>query len=89
MEAQIDFFPRTLNIRRFQLMETDSFFVLLGTDKTLRQQQVLTILKFDDTKQNYTLKDILIEDKHTYKENEFDNYLYELKARFSPVSPRI
>jgi len=36
MEAQIDFFPKTLNIRRFQLMEMDNIFVLIGTDKTLR-----------------------------------------------------
>lgn len=89
MEAQVDFFPKTLNIRRFLLMDTDNFFVLVGTDKTLRQQQVLTILKFDDTKQNYSLKDILIEDKRTYKEEEFANYLYELKARFNPVTPRV
>jgi len=48
MEAQVDLYPKTLNIRRFQLLETDNFFVLLGTDKTLRYAHVLTVLKFDD-----------------------------------------
>jgi hypothetical protein len=37
MEAQVDFFPKTLNIRRFLLMDAGNFFVLVGTDKTLRQ----------------------------------------------------
>lgn len=50
---------------------------------------MLTILKFDDDKQNYSLKDILIEDKRTYNEEEFANYIYELKARFNPVSTSI
>lgn len=50
---------------------------------------MLTILRFDDSKQNYTLKDILIEDKKTYTGEEFDNYLYELKARFNPVTPKV
>ena len=61
------------------MMETNDFFVVIGTDKTLRQQQVLQILKKNDTHKNYTLKDILIEDKNTHDSESCKNFLLELK----------
>ena len=66
METEVNFFPRTLNLRRFVLRETPNFFLLMGTDKTLQNQHVITILKRDDSQRNYELKDIVLEDKKTY-----------------------
>jgi hypothetical protein len=89
METKLNFMPKTQNIRRFTMMETNDFFVIIGTDKTLRQQQVLQILKRNDTQKNYTLKDILVEDKKTYDQETCRHFLLELKARFSPVTMKV
>lgn len=89
METQLNFLPKTLNIRKLFLQESDSFFFLTGTDKCNRQQQILTIIKYDDTRRNYSLKDILIEDKHTFEGEAFDDHIAEMNARFSPLTPRI
>jgi hypothetical protein len=46
----------------------------------------LTIIKYDDTRRNYSLKDILIEDKHTFEGAAFDDHVSEMQARFSPLT---
>jgi hypothetical protein len=50
---------------------------------------MLTIIKYDDTRRNYGLKDILIEEKHTFDQKSFDEHVQEIRARFSPVTNRI
>ena len=50
---------------------------------------MLTILKYDDTRRNYSLKDILVEEKHTFTAAEFDDHHAEIKARFSPLTTRV
>ena len=90
METKVDFLPKTMNIRRFVLQESEDFFFLLGTDKCLQRYQILTIIKYDDTRRNYSLKDILIEDRHTFDSAEaFDEHMYEIRSRFSPVTIRV
>ena len=37
METKVDFLPKTMNIRRFVLQESEDFFFLLGTDKCLQR----------------------------------------------------
>jgi hypothetical protein len=51
--------------------EDSNCFFLTGSDKCFKNIYELIIKKFDDTKQDYTLKDILIENKQ-----EFDSYTY-------------
>lgn len=62
-----------MNIRRFVLHEAEDSkcFLLTGTDKCYKNFYELIIRKFDDTKQDYTLKDILVE-----KKQEFDSYTF-------------
>ncbi len=62
-----------MNIRRFMLHEAEDSkcFFLTGSDKCFKNVYELIIRKFDDTKQDYTLKDILIENKQ-----EFDSYTF-------------
>ena len=62
-----------MNIRRFVLYEAEdsNCFFLTGSDKCFKNIYELIVKKFDDTKQDYTLKDILIENKQ-----EFDSYTY-------------
>ena len=48
MDTEVNFFPRTFNISKIQLKSTDKFFVLIGTDKALRRQHVIKILKKRD-----------------------------------------
>lgn len=37
MDTEINFYPRTFNLRKITLRETQKFFVLIGTDKALRR----------------------------------------------------
>ena len=37
MDTRVDFYPRTLNMRKFVLRETSKFYILMGTDKALRR----------------------------------------------------
>lgn len=46
-------------------------------------------MKFDDTRRNYSLKDIIAEDRHTFDEEAFDEHMHEIRARFSPLTTRI
>ena len=89
MAESISFFPKTLNIRRYNLRETSNFFLLFGSDKTRRKAQVLTILKKEDNQKNYNLKDIIIEDTRTYDNESYKQYMTELNSRFSPVTMKI
>lgn len=50
---------------------------------------MLTIIKYDDTRRNYSLKDILIEEKFTFEGEAFDDHIAEIKARFSPLTTRV
>jgi len=60
-----------MNIRRFVLHEAEdsNCFFLTGSDKYFKNIYELIIKIFDDTKQDFSLKDILIENKQ-----EFDSY---------------
>ena len=72
MDTKVNFFPRTLNLRKINLRETDKFFVLTGTDKALRKQHVIKILKKRDTQRDeYELSDIIKEDYRTYDQSSF------------------
>lgn len=86
METKFNFLPKTFNIRKLFLQESEGFFFLFGTDKCNKKQQILTIIKYDDTRRNYSLKDILIEDKHTFEGETFDDHIAEMHARFSPLT---
>ena len=67
MDTEVDFYPKTLNLRKFVLRETEKFFVLMGTDKALRKQSIITIVKKDDNQvEKYELEDIIIEDMKAY-----------------------
>ena len=76
-------------MRKFVLRETSKFFILMGTDKALRRQQVITILKKDDSLGGYELSDILLEDLNSYDSESFEDYLLKLKAKYSPVTTRV
>lgn len=89
METRLDFLPKTLNIRHFTLDESEDFFFLTGTDKCQQRFQLLTLIKCDDTRRNYSLKDIVLEDKHTFTKNEFDLHWREVKQRFQPLTRKV
>jgi hypothetical protein len=75
-------------MRRFLLHETESCFFLTGIDKCYRTCYSLVLQKVDDTKTDYSLKDILKEDKSEYSQEDyttkvmpkrkkmFDNYTF-------------
>ena len=48
-------------------------FILTGTDKCYRKVYELIIKKCDDTKQNYSLKDILVENRQEYTGKSYAN----------------
>ena len=89
METKISFMPRTRNMRLFVLRETAKFYVLIGTDKTLKRQHVIRLLKRDDMSQDYELGDIIVEDKLSYDAESFDEYLLEPMARYAPVTTKV
>ena len=91
MESTLNFYPKTLNMRRFVLRETSDFFILIGTDKTFRRQQILKINKKNDTDmaKDYNLADIIEENRNTYDEESFEDFLLYLKGRYSPVTTRV
>ena len=37
MDTEVNFAPRTFNLHKITLRETEKFFVLIGTDKALRR----------------------------------------------------
>ena len=76
-------------MRKFVLRETQKFFILIGTDKALRRQHVITILKKQDTEREYNLSDILLEDLNSYDSESFADYLLKLKAKYSPVTTKV
>jgi hypothetical protein len=68
--------PRTLNMRRFRLEEHENFFFLTGADKCIRRFSVLTIKKYADSqKENYSLKDILVENRTEFDSTNFEDYV--------------
>ena len=81
METKLNFLPRTLNIRQFKVEHTDDFFFVTGTDKCFRRFYVLTIRKVEDTKQGYSLKDILIENRREYDNSSYMEHLQSRKDR--------
>jgi hypothetical protein len=89
METKLSFLPKTRNMRLFALRETSKFYVLIATDKMLQLQHVIKILKRDDMQQDYELGDIVQEDKRTYDEDSFNEYLLELNAKYSPVTTKV
>lgn len=50
---------------------------------------MLTIVKSDDTRRNYSLRDILVEDLRTYDREAFDRELADLQVCFSPLRTRV
>jgi hypothetical protein len=68
MNTQLNFLPKTLNIRRLMLHEAENCFFLTGMDKCYRKYYELVIKKVDDVKTDYSLKDILIENTSEYTE---------------------
>jgi hypothetical protein len=79
-------------MRRFVLRECFDFFVLIGTDKTFRRQQILKINKKQDTDlmaKDYNLTDIIEENRNTYDEESFEDFLLYLKGKHSPVTTRV
>ena len=89
MDTKVNFYPRTMTMRKFVLRETQKFFILIGTDKALRRQHVITILKKEDTERGYNLSDILLEDLNSYDSESFADYLLKLKAKYSPVTTKV
>ena len=89
MDTKVNFYPRTMNMRKFVLRETQKFFILMGTDKALRRQHVITILKKEDHARDYELSDILLEDLNSYDSESFADYLLKLKAKYSPVTTKV
>jgi len=88
MDTQVNFYPRTLNLRKITLRETDKFFVLVGTDKSLRKQHVIKILKKRDTQRDeYELQDIIKEDFRTYDQDSFkEDFLDPLIREYHPIT---
>ena len=88
MDTEVNFFPRTFNLRKITLRETQSFFVVIGTDKALRKQHAIKILKKRDTQVNeYELEDILREDLRTFDQESFKkDYLEPLQIQYHPVT---
>lgn len=68
MNTQLNFLPKTLNIRRLMLHEAENCFFLTGMDKCYRKYYELVIKKFDDVRTDYSLKDIIIENTSEYTE---------------------
>ena len=67
MDTEVNFFPRTFNMRSFSLRETQTFFLLIAMDKSLRNQHVIKIAKrLEAEARFYELDDILEEDLNTY-----------------------
>ena len=88
MDTEVNFFPRTFNLRKITLRETEKFFVLIGTDKALRRQHAIKILKMRDTQRDdYELEEILKEDLRTYDQETFKSeFLDPLMAKYNPIT---
>ena len=61
MKANFSFQPKTQTLRRFQLLETRGYFLLIGTDKMSNAAHVLQLNRLPDTRPNVTLKDVVQE----------------------------
>ena len=49
MKANFSFQPKTQTLRRFQLLETRTYFLLIGTDKLSNAAHVLQLNRLEDT----------------------------------------
>lgn len=65
--------------------------MITGTDKALRKQHVIKILKKRDTQRDeYELSDIIKEDYRTYDQESFqDEFLGPLMRQFNPIIVRV
>ena len=65
--------------------------MITGTDKALRKQHVIKILKKRDTQRDeYELSDIIKEDYRTYDQESFqDEFLGPLMRQYNPIIVRV
>ena len=61
MKANFSFQPKTLTLRRYQLLETRNYFLLIGTNKNESIYHILKLHRFEDTVKNVTLRDVIQE----------------------------
>ena len=62
--------------------------MLIGTDKALRKQHVIKILKKRDAQRDqYELEDIIKEDLRTYTEETFKtDFMDPLRQKYNPIT---
>ena len=78
MDTEVNFFPRTFNHRKITLRETNTYIVMIGSDKTERQQHFIKIIKRKvSERDDYELEDILEEDLRTYNKEEMKKYVLD------------
>ena len=78
MKANFSFQPKTQTLRRFQLLETRSYFLLIGTDKMSNAAHVLQLSRLADTHPNVTLKDVVQEVPKTLNQSQLSVFLNKL-----------
>lgn len=61
----------------------------MGTDKCYLKYFELTIKKYDDVRKNYTLKDILFENKSEFDTEAMQAHLKIRHERFGPFVQRV
>ena len=50
MEATFTFAPKGRTLRKFDLIETNDFFLLIGTDKLTKTAHIIHLNRLDDTR---------------------------------------
>ena len=61
MEANFTFAPKGRTLRKFDLIETNEFFLLIGTDKLTKTAHIIHLNRLQDTKQDVKLSDVIKE----------------------------
>ena len=59
MDATFTFAPKVQTLRKFELIDTGDYFVLIGTDKLTRIANILKLMKLPDSRRQVTLKDVI------------------------------
>ena len=80
MEAKVSMLPVASSLRKFQIRESSTQFMIIASDKFEEQFHIIRIEKRGDVESlNFSLDDIISEEIDVFSKAELDKYLKNLK----------
>lgn len=80
MEAKVSMLPVASSLRKFQVRESSTQFMIIASDKFEEQHHIIRIEKRGDVESlNFNLEDLIHEEVENYSKAGVERYLKDLK----------